>query len=386
VAEMQLFIRNAAKPNGVWLEVSSSPLCDDNAMAIGGVSIIRDITERKRADDALRESEARLRAIVTTAADAIVTIDERGLIESCNPATERMFDYPARALIGQNIERLIPPADFEGRSDSLSRYLRTGEHPVRALRREVIGRRRDGSTLPLEVALSELHESSHRLFTGIFHDISERQTLQQELLSIAEAEQRRIGQDLHDDVGQELTGLAMKAETLSEIVTELQIPERELAANIVAGLDRTRSKVRALSKGLVPVEIDSNGLISALEELTARLGDLHHITCAFECRDWSIEIDARLATQLYHIAQEAITNALKHARARTIRATLEGGGSGIKLEVRDDGIGIADEGARPHGMGLRIMSYRAGLILGKLDVRASEAGGTLVSCLILRQS
>ena len=105
--------------------------------------------------------------------------------------------------------------------------------------------------------------------------------MQQELLSIADAEQRRIGQDLHDDIGQELTGLAMKAETLSEIVTERQIPERALAADIVAGLDRTRGKVRALSRGMVPVEIDSNGLVDALDELTARLGDLHHITCVF---------------------------------------------------------------------------------------------------------
>ena len=152
---------------------------------------------------------------------------------------------------------------------------------------------------------------------------AELETLQQELLSIAEAEQRRIGQDLHDDIGQELTGLAMKAETLAEIVTERQIPERDLAADIVAGLDRTRSKVRALSRGMVPVEIGSSGLASALEELTARLGDVHHISCTFQCPDRSIEIDQHLATQLYHIAQEAITNALKHAHAQNIQVALE---------------------------------------------------------------
>jgi two-component system, LuxR family, sensor kinase FixL len=236
----------------------------------------------------------------------------------------------------------------------------------------------------MDLALSELHDGSRHLFTGIIHDISDRKMLQQELLSIADAEQRRIGQDLHDDIGQELTGLAMKAETLAEIATERQIPERDLAADIVAGLDRTRSKVRALSREMVPVEIDSNGLVASLEQLTARLGDVHHISCAFECRDRSIEIDARVATQLYHIAQEAISNALKHARSRTIRVTLEARESAIKLEVRDDGIGIQDQGAKPDGMGLRIMSYRAGLILGKLDVRSSEAGGTLVSCLIPR--
>jgi two-component system sensor kinase FixL len=189
---------------------------------------------------------------------------------------------------------------------------------------------------------------------------------------------------LHDDIGQELTGLAMKAETLSEIVTERQIPEHALAADIVAGLDRTRAKVRALSRGLIPVEIDSNGLVDALEQLTARLGDLHHASCVFICRDRSVEIDESRATQLYHIAQEAITNALKHAKARNIRVTLDARESAVMLEVKDDGIGIPGDMTRPDGMGLRTMSYRAGLIHGKLDIRRDDAGGTLVSCLVVR--
>jgi signal transduction histidine kinase len=203
-------------------------------------------------------------------------------------------------------------------------------------------------------------------------------------MSIADAAQRRIGQDLHDDIGQELTGLAMKAETLSEIVTERQIPEHALAADIVAGLDRTRAKVRALSRGLIPVEIDALGLVNALDQLTARLGDVHHGTCVFECRDRSVEIDAHQAAQLYHIAQEAITNALKHAQARNIRVTLDARKSAVTLEVRDDGIGIPGDMARQDGMGLRTMSYRAGLIHGKLDIRRHDTGGTLVSCLVVR--
>ena len=195
-----------------------------------------------RSEHALRASEARLRTIVTTAADAIVTIDENGVIESCNPAAERMFDYPAGAIIGQKIDVLIPRSDFDADRDGLTRFLSTEQGPVPTHGHEVIGRRRDGSTLPLDLALSELHDGSRRLFTGIIRDISERRSLQQELLSIADAEQRRIGQDLHDDIGQELTGLGMKAETLCEMVTDRQIPERDLAADIVVALDRTRAR------------------------------------------------------------------------------------------------------------------------------------------------
>ena len=135
---------------------------------------------------------------------------------------------------------------------------------------------------------------------------------------------------------------------------------------------------------MVPVEIDSSGLAAALDELTARHGDLHHIACVFECHDRFVEIDASQATQLYHIAQEAITNALKHAQARNIKVTLDVGDASIRLTVSDDGIGITDERTRPDGMGLRIMSYRAGLIHGKLVIRPSDSGGTLVSCLVTK--
>ena len=177
----------------------------------------------------------------------------------------------------------------------------------------------------------------------------------------------------------------MKAETLCEMVTERQIPERELAADIVVALDRTRAKVRALSRGLVPVEIDSSGLVDALDELTTRLGDLHQFACVFECRDRSVEIDAHQATQLYHIAQEAIANALQHAQAKNIKVTLA---VGLGIDQARPSATTASASRtrrmRPDGMGLRIMSYRAGLILGKLDIRRSDTGGTLVSCLVTR--
>jgi two-component system CheB/CheR fusion protein len=341
-------------------------------------------TDLVRSESALRESEGRLRAIVTTAADAIITIDHQGSIESCNPATERMFDYPASDIIGQKIETLIPWREIDEKFAVLAGVLTAGGRLHPTLKREVIGRRRDGSIFPIDLALSELHDGARQLFTGIIHDISERRALQQELLSIADAEQRRIGQDLHDDIGQELTGLAMKAETLCEIVTEQQIPKRELAEDLIAGLDRTRQKLRALSREMIPVEIDSKGLVGALKELTARLSDGHRIGCVFECRVAAIEIDPGNATQLYHIAQEAITNAIKHAQARNIRVTLESLRTAIKLEVRDDGVGIVDDSARRDGMGLRIMSYRAGLIRGTLKVRRAEGNGTLVSCVVMR--
>ena len=361
LVEVQLFVKNTNRPDGAWLSVVASPLRDHDGAVIGGVSVLHDITESKRAEDALRDSEERLRAIVTTAADAIITIDELGIIESCNPAAERMFAYTATELTGRNIKTVMPSPYLQEHDDYLARYLMTGDRRIIGIGRELTGRRKDGATFPIDLAVSELHVGSQRLFTGVIRDISERKSLQQELLAIAEDEQRRIGQDLHDDIGQELTGLAMKAETLQEIVLERKIPESAFAAEIVAGLDRTRAKVRALSRGMVSLEVDSNGLVSALEELAARLSDLHGVTCLFECSERSVEIDSRRATQLYHIVQEAIANAIKHGHANVIRVTLESQESTIKLAIRDDGIGIPKRNfAAPgrHGFAHHVLSSR----------------------------
>jgi two-component system CheB/CheR fusion protein len=376
------------------------------------------ILENKRAADLVDEARLYAENIVATVREPLVVLDGSLCALSANPSFYRSFRLRPEDVVGRSLFSLSG-----GRWDV--------PH-LRAMLEEVLSRSTDVVDFELALPLEELGvrtmllnaraipalDDRPRLILLAIEDITHRkraeqelktlnqtledrvstrtaeaktraaelETLQQELLSIAEAEQRRIGQDLHDDIGQELTGLAMKAETLAEIVTERQIPERTLAADIVAGLDRTRAKVRALSRGMVPVEIGPSGLASALEELTARLGDVHNISCTFQCPDRSIEIDQDLATQLYHIAQEAITNALKHSRAQNIQMTLEALESAIKLQVRDDGVGVPARELRPDGMGLRIMSYRAELIHGKLDMSSSETGGTLVTCLINRHS
>jgi len=367
------------------------------------LAVIEDITIRKRAEHALKVSEERMRAILNTATDAIVTIDRNGTILRINPATERMFGYSKDELLGQNVSILMPEPYADEHNGYLERYLRTHEPRIIGIGREIMVRRKDGSTLPVDLAVSEVDHLE--MFTGIMRDITERKQLQQHLVEMVSEEQQRIGQELHDGTGQELTGLALFARKLVNLLEELPVStdgtERicdagsysrmlEITSRIAEGISESGRRVKALSHGIMPVQIDAGGLQLALEELAAFTSSLDHCECQFETTEKVRVRDNQMATQLYRIAQEAVNNAMKHSRAKQILISLLKSDSEITLEVRDDGIGIGSEEGFGHlaspsgGMGLRTMSYRAGLIGGHLKISNQETGGTVVRCTVPR--
>ena len=202
----------------VWLTVTK--LTDDRGNPIAIATTERDITQQKRAENALAENERRLRSIVDTAADAIITMDEQCIIESFNPAAERMFGYSAAEAIGQNVKIIMSSPEREEHDGYVADYLKTGIKKILGTTREVQSRRKDGSTFQSELSVTEFYVGGQRHFAGVHRDVSERKALQRELLTIASEEQRRIGQDLHDVVGQELTGLGMLAGSLAETLRE----------------------------------------------------------------------------------------------------------------------------------------------------------------------
>jgi signal transduction histidine kinase len=215
-------------------------------------------------------------------------------------------------------------------------------------------------------------------------EIAERRALERLLLEVATAEQRRIGQDLHDGLGQELTGLSLMAQSLLEVLPQRGSADAKIAARVADGLKRTVKRVRILSRGLIPVEVGAAGLMAALSDLAARACELQDVQCTFECAEPALVEDNITATHLYHIAQEAVTNALKHGQVRHIKIGLQSDEQVLTLTVADDGVGLP-EVPQQSGLGLRIMRYRAGLINAVLEIGRADGRGTLVRCTLRKE-
>ncbi len=332
--------------------------------------------ERDAAEKALEESRERLQAIVTTAADSIITIDRQGIIESVNLAGERAFGYAASEMIGRNVSMLMPDPYAREHDGYLARFLETGVKKVIGIGREVVGRRKDGSLFPVDISLSELRE--HRLFTGILRDVTRRKDLEREVLEIAALEEGRIGEELHDNAGQELTGLGLMASALAKRLAGRD--ESELARKVVVGLERTQEQIRSLAHGLVPIQVEPDALSQTLENLVQRIRDPSSIECSFEDPDAVLVTDSIVATHLCKIAQEALHNAVRHAHARHVHVALRGSDGSLTLTVTDDGVGMETALDRPGGLGLRLMRNRAGLIGARLSIESQPGQGTRIVC------
>ncbi len=213
-------------------------------------------------------------------------------------------------------------------------------------------------------------------------DITEHKQMEKSLIEIEERERSRIGQDLHDGLGQLLTGIAFKVRGLGRKLEKLSFLNAEDAAEISVLVDEAKTQVSRISKGLYPVEMDREGLMTALEALALSTRKMFGIPCIFKC-DKPVYIRNKSAViQLYRIAQEAVTNAVKHGKPRQIEMGLSATYNKIVMIIKDDGIGVQEApGPTNTGLGLKIMSYRANLINASLDIRRETAGGTSLTCI-----
>jgi PAS domain S-box-containing protein len=340
----------------------------------------RQAEQLTRSEQELAAKSSMLQAILDAAPDAIITIDRSGTIVSVNRATERMFGYAEREIIGQKISILMPPPYCGEYDRYLARFLQTHEPHIIGIGREVPAQRKDGSTFSADLAVREVDHVD--LFTGIVRDISGRKRLQREILEIAADEDRRIGHELHDNTQQQLTGLGLLAQSLAENLGGKSLPEASVAARLAKGINETARQVRLLSRGMVPVDIDAGGLRAALADLASTIGANYVVNCGFRC-DGQVEVaDNFVATHLYRIAQEAVNNAVKHSRAQRIDISLVGSDEATSLTVVDDGVGLANNTESGPGLGLRIMRYRADLIGSSLQIRSSPEQGTVVECVV----
>jgi two-component system sensor kinase FixL len=323
------------------------------------------------------EQAETFRTLAETAREAIVITSTKGIIQFVNPATERLFGYKPGELHGASVKCLMPIEQSRQHDGYMQRYLQTGFARIIGNGRQLVAMRKDGSRFPIYLSLGDIKTSHARLFAGVIMDMSEQQQLQREILEVPVSEQRRIGQELHDGLGQQLTGLGMLATSL---LNKASKPEHELAAKLARGLKEAISQVRALSRGLVPVDIEAGGFSSSLEMLVNDIRSSSKITIILNIRERVHILDNSSALHLYRIAQEALNNAIKHAQATRIEVTLGLEGNLGYLSIRDNGRGFEQARQQSSGLGLRIMQQRCTLIDAEIEIHSSPDHGTEVKC------
>jgi len=212
-------------------------------------------------------------------------------------------------------------------------------------------------------------------------DITERRFLEKEILEIAERERSLISQELHDSMGQALTGIAVKCKGLA-LELKGKSPEGMKDALIISKLaNKAIAQTRDLVRMLYPVDIETGGLVSALKTLASNLEKTMRVTCRFQCGK-SVSVKNLVeAKQIYRIVQEAITNAIKHGKAKNITIKLHFTKRGTVLSIENNGLDFPKLSPRSKGLGLKIMKYRTDLIGGSLDIRKGDKGGTVVTCI-----
>ena len=337
-----------------------------------------DISTRKAMEQALADREQRLAAILDTVVDGIIGVNDVGRITQANSAAGRLFDAAPADLSGQPLARYLAPASASQPAGGIMDRVRL---EARASTRRPLpceGLRSDGRTFPAEVSSAEVDHLG--LFVLVVRDMSERRALERQVIEASTREQQRIGQDIHDGLGQQLAAAGMMAAALARRLERNERPEAAEASSLGRHLEQAARDAKDIVRGLRPVGCHPGALVKALTSLTEQMAHSSGVACTLSCEDDLVFDDPDTATHLYRIAQEAINNAARHGKPSRIEVELARGGARLRLGVRDNGT-WSEAGPDPDGgHGLQIMGYRAGILGGRLEVTHAAEGGTLVQC------
>ncbi len=335
-------------------------------------------TRLAQAEEALQQERTMVSAILDTVATLVVVLDSDFRILRFNRACERSTGYSAARVRGKHICDLFSADHGTERFRTILEQTRAAERPREF---ECEWRKPDGARLLISwtvITLPEESSSARFVATGI--DITENRRLESTVLEVSAREQRRIGQDLHDGLGQHLTGIAFMTKVQEQKLLDRGLAESLEAGKIVQLVNEAIRKTRELARGLLPVSSGPQGLMAALQEWTGEVEDIFQISCKVWCDDPVLIDDDGAADHLFRIAQEAVNNAIRHGNARAVTIGLTAGEDKGVLTIRDDGCGMPFP-APPNGMGLRIMKYRSDMIGGSLYLGRIPGGGTRITCM-----
>jgi two-component system, NarL family, sensor histidine kinase UhpB len=393
-----------------------------------GPAIARELREaevrrsRRQSEEKLQQEHAFREAIENSIPSGISVVDLEGKLTYVNPAFCAMVGWSEKELIGAKPPFVYwPPEENNAITGAFTEVLR-GQAPPGGL--ELRFCRRDGGRFDVLILLTPLRDyfgnvngwlssitditqrkqaeaalraSKEELETRVRERtvdlteanaqlkaaMAERRRLEHELLEITENERRRIGLDLHDDLGQKLSGVALMAKGLELRLAQQKRPgESKDAAKIHKLVQEAMSRASGLARDLATLDLHEQDLPAALKDLASHARKLFEITCRFKSEGNIPSLDANTSRQLYKIAQEAVTNAIKHGKARQVAIDLSNGSDRLLLTIRNDGLVFPSVVAQNPGMGLRIMNYRATLVGATLEVKPGSPGGTVVTCAV----
>jgi PAS domain S-box-containing protein len=371
--------------------------------------------EHKRDEEALRESEARMRATVEQATTGVARCDTKGRIVFANRRLCQMLGYTESELVGKTIDDVTHADDSKENIGLFRQLIRDGK-PFEMEKRYL---RKDGSTLWGHVSVSPVRDAAGEITSAVAvavdvsarkeaeaalqksnelleervrdrtrelgvtnkelqSEIQRRKGLEGEILSVSDREQQRLGQELHDGLCQHLTAVAFMARSIALRLRDHRVVDAADIEKVAELVNKAAIDTRNLSRALHRVDVDAAGLVVALQDLVDR--EIWRTPCRLELKP-SFQInDDTAAAHLYRIAREAVINANKHAHARQIVVRLERARKEMVLRVIDDGMGFPKD-LKPHqGLGFHIMNYRAQLMGGHLEIDSPQTGGARVSC------
>ena len=320
----------------------------------------------------LRRAELFKDALLATVSDLVFEVRKDGWILSFHAPKDNEFLLTADAIVGRRVMELLPTQIGQLAMHYLEKTFRNGGVQKFSCQYLVPGRLRF-----FEARLALTGEGS---VVAVVRDVTDRETLEREVVESSNRVQMRIGQDIHDGLGQHLTGISFLSRALEKNLSAKGLAEASEAAEISKLVIEALSQTRNLARGLFPVEVESDSLTPSLKDLARTVEQLFSISCTVECEDGVAVTDKVASTHLFRLAQEAVNNAVKHGKAHCVTIRLHRLDGRLVLSIMDDGFGIPKEGIKRGGLGLRIMTYRAQKVGGTLDIAPGEAGGTVVSC------
>ncbi len=365
----------AARKDGseVAVEIALTPLPREDGMWV--LSSIIDITERKAIEAQLGFQSEILRNVH----DAVFYVGDDGIVRDWNEGASRIFGVSATDAIGQPIDEvcrgkganLIPPRILEA-----IKKRGVAEEVIQCLPLS-------GGEIHVRAKFTRMSQGDMKGLVVCASDITKETRLEAEIVRVSENEQRRIGQDIHDDLCSQLSGIGCLTKVLEQQVAAKFPDGAELASKIAEMVANAGMKAREIAKGLVPTVLETQGLAGAVEVLAERNQEVFGVHCQVVIEDGGglDELSQEKAVQLYRITQEALNNAVKHSDADSISVSVKGQPECVELVIEDDGKGMQLD-LISSGMGLLTMQRRAEIIGADLEVKASPGSGTLIRCVL----